>query len=249
MALQLIQPTNIAVTAADSTPKVPSDRSYQRLASQLLALIVKGEFKVGERLPSERALAERFDVSRTSVREATIALELQGVVEVRGGSGIYVTLAPSTLNTVPMFMPETGPGPFELLRARCLIESEIASEAAEMRKDVDLDRIFSALTDMHEHMDDKEANEAADRLFHLRIAESTGNSVLLQMVTAMWDQSRGPIWTKIEAHFHTPELRQASHADHQRIFKALMGRDPVAARAAMRGHLERVIGEFAQAWR
>lgn len=249
MALQLIQPTDATVTTTDSTTKVPSDRSYQRLAAQLLALIAQGEFKVGERLPSERALAERFDVSRTSVREATIALELQGVVEVRGGSGIYVTQAPSTLNTAPMFMPGNGPGPFELLRARCLIESEIASEAAEMRKDADLDRIFSALTDMHDHMDDKEANEAADRLFHLRIAESTANSVLLQMVTAMWDQSKGPIWTKIEAHFHTPELRQASHADHQRIFKALLGRDAVAARTAMRGHLERVISEFAQAWR
>lgn len=245
MTLHLIQPAD----ATDSTPKAPSDRSYQRLAAQLLALIAQGEFKVGERLPSERALAERFDVSRTSVREATIALELQGVVEVRGGSGIYVTQAPSTLSTASAFMPETGPGPFELLRARCLIESEIASVAAETRNDADLDRIFSALTEMHEHMDHKETNEAADRLFHLRIAESTGNSVLLQMVTAMWDQSKGPIWTKIEHHFHTPELRQASHADHQRIFKALLARDPVAARAAMRGHLERVISEFAQAWR
>lgn len=246
MTLHLIQSPDSAST--DSTPKAVSDRSYQRLAAQLLALIAQGEFKLGERLPSERALAERFDVSRTSVREATIALELQGVVEVRGGSGIYVTQATSSVAALA-FMPETGPGPFELLGARCLIESEIASVAAETRKDADLDRIFSALADMHEHIDNKEANEAADRLFHLRIAESTGNSVLLQMVTAMWAQARGPVWTKIEHHFHTPELRLASHADHQRIFKALLARDPVAAKAAMRGHLERVISEFTQAWR
>jgi GntR family uxuAB operon transcriptional repressor len=188
-------------------------------------------------------------VSRTSVREATIALELQGVVEVRGGSGIYVTQAPTAPAAQPGFMPATEPGPFELLRARCLIESEIASVAAVTRKDGDLDRIFSAMADMRANIDDKEANEAADQLFHLRIAESTGNSVLLQMVTAMWAQSKGPVWTKIEHHFHTPELRLASHADHQRVFKALLGRDPVAARAAMQAHLERVIGEFAQAWR
>ncbi|MGH8035604.1 MAG: FadR/GntR family transcriptional regulator, partial [Lysobacterales bacterium] len=136
MTLHLIQPAD----AADSAPKAPSDRSYQRLAAQLLALIAQGEFKVGERLPSERALAERFDVSRTSVREATIALELQGVVEVRGGSGIYVTQAPSTPTAASAFTLETGPGPFELLRARCLIESEIASVAAETRTDADLDR-------------------------------------------------------------------------------------------------------------
>lgn len=244
MALQLIQ----SVNDLGATPKAPSDRSYQRLADQLVALIEQGEFKVGERLPSERALAERFDVSRTSVREATIVLELQGVVEVRGGSGVYITQTPVVTAAVSVFMPTTEPGPFELLRARCLIESEIASVAAETRKDADLDRIFSALADMREHMDDKEANEAADQMFHLRIAESTGNSVLLQMVTGMWAQAKGPVWTKIEHHFHTPELRLASHADHQAIFKALLARDPTAARTAMRAHIERVISEFAQAW-
>lgn len=248
MALQLIQSNGDIPATVPAAQKTGSDRSYQRLAAQMLGLIVQGEFKLGERLPSERALAERFDVSRTSVREAMIALELQGVVEVRGGSGIYVTQTGSAVAVTP-FMPETGPGPFELLRARCLIESEIASVAAETRKDSDLDRIFTALSDMREHIDDKEKNEAADQRFHLRIAESTGNSVLLQMVTAMWAQARGPVWTKIEAHFHTPELRMASHADHQRIFNALLARDPVAARAAMHAHLERVISEFAQAWR
>ena len=245
MPLHLIQSGDEPDAAA---PK-PADRSYQRLAAQLLSLITQGEFKVGERLPSERALAERFDVSRTSVREATIALELQGVVEVRGGSGIYVTQATATPIAQNAFVPATEPGPIELLRARCLIESEIAALAAETRKDRDLDLVFSALADMRENIDDKEKNEAADELFHLRIAESTGNSVLLQMVTGMWAQSKGPVWTQMEGHFHTPELRMASHADHQRIFKALLGRDPVAARSAMRAHLERVIGEFAQAWR
>jgi DNA-binding FadR family transcriptional regulator len=146
-------------------------------------------------------------------------------------------------------MPEAGPGPFELLRARCLIESEIASEAAQQRTDADLDRIFSALADMRANMHDKATNQAADRLFHLRIAESTGNSVLLQMVTAMWDHARAPIWSQMEVHFHSPALREASQDDHQRVFNALLARDPVAARAAMRAHLERVIGEFAQAWR
>lgn len=233
----------------DANLGLQPDRPYQRLAAQLLTLIAKGEFKVGERLPSERTLAERLDVSRTSLREATIALELQGFVEVRGGSGIYVTKAPGQTGVIPLFTPVTGPGPFELLRARCLIESEIASVAAETRKDSDLDRIFSALADMRKHMDDKEANEAADRLFHLRIAESTGNSVLLQMVGAMWDHTKGPVWAKIDEHFHTTQLRLQSQEDHQQVFNALLARNPLAARAAMRAHLERVISEFTQAWR
>lgn len=231
-----------------SDVKVDRDRAYQRLAAQILSLIAEGEFQPGARLPSERALADRFEVSRTSVREAIIALEIQGAVEVRGGSGIYICASPLTSRIHPL-LQIGGPGPFELLRARCLIESEVAAAAAESRKDADLDRIFSALADMRKHMDDKAANEAADRLFHLRIAESTGNSVLVQMVKAMWDQARSPVWEKIEQHFHTPALRVASQNDHQVIFNALVARDALAARTAMKAHLERVMGEFAEAWR
>jgi DNA-binding FadR family transcriptional regulator len=234
-----------------SKPDVPTgrpapDRGYLRLAAQIHALVAQGEFAVGQRLPAERALAERFDVSRTSVREAIIALELQGVVEVRGGSGIYVC-EPGAVGQVAM--QEPGAGPFELLRARCLVESEIAAMAASTRTDADLDRIFEALTAMRDRMTDKDANAEADRRFHLCIAQSTGNSVLLATVTSMWDQARGPIWQKMEQHFHTQALRQASQADHQRIFSALVARDAPAARQAMRDHLERVIGEFAQGWR
>jgi GntR family uxuAB operon transcriptional repressor len=240
---------SLPATSSPETAEPFGDRSYQKLAARITTLIREGEFEVGARLPSERSLAERFDISRTLVREAIIVLELQGTVEVRGGSGIYVcaTLAAPMRSTT--FMPPSGPGPFELLRARCLIESEIASVAAENRKDADLDRIFSALVAMREQMHDKAANEAADRLFHLRIAESTGNSVLLQMVTALWDHTKAPIWSQMESHFHTPELRCASQDDHQRIFRALLDRNAEAARSAMRAHIERVIGEFAQAWR
>ena len=245
--MSLATPIPIAVAAND--PADAGDRTYQKLAARIAVLIADGEFQVGARLPSERALAERFDVSRTLLREAIIVLEIQGRVEVRGGSGIYVCAAPASAERSTAFMPPAGPGPFELLRARCLIESEIAAAAAEHRKDADLDRIFAALAAMREHMHDKAANEAADRLFHLRIAESTGNSVLLQMVTALWDHTKAPIWSQMESHFHTPELRRASQDDHQRVFTALLERNAEAARAAMRAHIERVIGEFAQAWR
>ncbi len=239
----------------DPTPlraDLGTERSYQRLAAEIQALIASGEFRAGDRLPSERSLADRFDVSRTSVREAIIALELQGTVDVRGGSGIYVCAPKSNASLrsrLPANLSFNGPGPFELLRARCLIESEIAAQSATHRKDADLDRIFTALSNMRAYMDDKQLNEAADREFHLHIAESTGNSVLLQMVTAMWDHAKGPIWTRADQHFHTPELRLASQADHQRVFDALLARDPVAAKAAMQAHLDRVIAEFARTWR
>jgi len=245
MALQLVVPHS---EGAEAQSPIQTDRAYQKLAANILELVRQGEFVVGQRLPSERALAERFDVSRTSVREAIIALELQGVVEVRGGSGIYVCQTQGAPLRLPLAQ-ETGAGPFELLRARCLIESEIAASAATARKDGDLDRMFGALATMREKMDDKEANEAADRMFHLHIAEASGNSVLVQTVTNLWDMARGPIWTQIEQHFHSPALRLKSQDDHQRIFTAIVAGQPDAARLAMRAHLERVIGEFAQSWR
>lgn len=242
MTLQLIPKPE------EPASKPAPDRAYVRLAAQIHALVAQGEFAVGKRLPAERALAERFDVSRTALREAIIALELQGVVEVRGGSGIYVCEPKPGVARLPPAR-EAGAGPFELLRARCLIESEVAALAATTRTDADLDRIFEALTTMREQMTDKVANQEADRRFHLLIAQSTGNSVLLATVTSMWDQAQGPIWEKIEQHFHSQDLRQASQQDHQRIFSALVARDAQAARLAMRAHLERVIGEFAQGWR
>lgn len=242
-----------ALPSKTDAPPGNADRSYLSLAAQVHALIASGEFTAGMRLPSERTLAEKFSVSRTLVREAIIALEVQGIVEVRVGSGIYIcppeTGTASAPDSAPFEMP-WRPGPIETLRARVLIESEVAGLAASERKDNDLDRMFSALSLMREHMHDKAANEAADRQFHICLADSTGNKVLLHMVTALWDSGRNdPLWSKIEEHFHSEGLRVASQEDHQRVFAAVMARDPAAARAAMRAHLERIIGEFTQAWR
>lgn len=243
MALQLIHRQTEQIL--DSEERL-SDRAYLRLAASIHGLVRQGEFLSGQRLPSERALAERFGVSRTSVREAIIALELQWVVEVRGGSGIYVCQTQAAAAPVAR---EAGAGPFELLRARCLIESEVAAVAAVARKDSDLDRMFAALKTMREQIHDKAANEQADVQFHVDIAEASGNAVLRRTVQGLREQERGPLWTQIEQHFHSPELRQKSQEDHQQIFAAIVAGQADAARQAMRAHLERVMCEFAQSWR
>jgi len=244
-------PVQPQAAASHPTPapaaRAEPDRSYRGLANQVVELIAAGEFRTGDRLPAERALAERFKVSRTSVREAIIALEVNGTVEVRGGSGIYV--CPPNVR-MASFEFAQGPGPIEALRARALIESEVAAQAAADRKDSDLDAIFATIADMRDHMQDKPGNEAADREFHLAIARATGNNVLVQAVAAIWDGSRSSqLWTRMEQHFSTLEMRSASLNDHQRIFDGILARDPAAARSAMRAHLERVIKEFTQAWR
>jgi DNA-binding FadR family transcriptional regulator len=219
------------------------ERSYHRLAASIIRLIEDGELKLGDRLPSERTLSQRFDVSRTAVREAIIALELRGIVEVRGGSGIYVC------GTTPsQFLGDDSPGPFELLGARLVLEPELAAIAAIRAKDIDLDRISSALRELRDTMQDKLANEAADRKFHVTIAECAGNFVLVKILTSIWDKAHGVMWLKLEEHFHTLAFREVAMEDHQHVFRALVARDPDAARTAMRVHIERVMRQFARSW-
>jgi len=220
-----------------------AERPYQRLANELVELIARGEFAASDRLPSERILAERFGVSRTSIREAIIALEIQGMVEVKGGSGIYVrNLKPSSSQV------DTSTGPFELLRGRLIIEPEICATAATSAKDADLDAIYLTIVKMKDTINDKRANEIADRAFHVAIASATGNGMLAQIVGSVWDRRRGEMWEKTEEHFHTPALREAAIEDHQNIFRALVARDAADAKDQMRQHIERVIREFGKAW-
>jgi GntR family transcriptional regulator, uxu operon transcriptional repressor len=220
-----------------------ADRPYQRLANEIQALITKGVVRADERLPSERMLAEQFAVSRTSIREAIIALEIQGVVEVRSGLGIYArAVKPSSFST------EVSVGPFELLRGRLIMEPELCAVAATSAKDSDLDKIYLALTKMRNTLDNKRENEIADRSFHVAIAAATANDMLAQIVCGVWDRRQGPMWEKIEEHFHTPSLREAAIDDHQMIFNALVARDPVDAKEQMRRHISRVISEFGKAW-
>lgn len=247
MTLQLIEQQAGQPPESHAHKERPGDRSYLRLAANIHELVRQGEFPPGRRLPSERALAERLGVSRTAVREAIIALELRGVVEVRGGSGIHVCQAQGPVVQLPVAR-DAGAGPFELLRARCLIESEIAALAASARKDGDLDLLFAALKTMRENLHDKVANADADVQFHLAIAAATGNAMLRQTVENLRAQERGPLWTQIEQHFHSSAMRQQSQQDHQQIFAAIVAGQADAARQAMRAHLERVVGEFARSW-
>ncbi|HSR97314.1 MAG TPA: FadR/GntR family transcriptional regulator [Kofleriaceae bacterium] len=225
---------------------VENRRLYRQIAAQLSALIASGEFTVGQRLPSERELASQLGVSRPSLREALIALELEGLVEVRVGAGIWVTAASGRdPGTTPQ---QEGEGPFELLRARSLIEGEIAAVAAREANATDLATIRAALTEM-ERLEKKNQDFGSfDREFHLRIAASTRNGVLQSVVEDLWDRGRGAMWRLMEQHFQTPALQAATVNDHRAIFQALAAHDPREARNAMRAHLKRVDSEFARGW-
>jgi DNA-binding FadR family transcriptional regulator len=175
------------------------------------------------------------------LREALIALELSGVIEVRGGSGVYISDVPEPDSS----LPEAGPGPFEVLSARRMIEAEIAAIAARVATDSAIDAILAAVEEMERHHANQSHNEQADRNFHLALARATGNSALVGVMHYLWDQ-RGRLWHKLKEHFQTEELRQETLSDHRRILSAIAAHDPAAARRAMRAHLERVTRTFSR---
>ncbi|MDP9035765.1 MAG: FadR family transcriptional regulator [Myxococcota bacterium] len=227
---------------------IENHRLFRQIAAQLAALISSGELRQGQRLPSERELAAQLGVSRPSVREALIALEIQGKVEVRVGSGIFVASARPTAPSAISDPASDGQGPFELLRARWLIEGEIAAEAARAATADELGAVRSAWAEMDRRQHRNLDTDTADRDFHLRIAMATHNSALVSVVHDLWDRGRGAIWKRMEHHFQTPELRAAALRDHRAVLVALEAGDARAARTAMRQHLERVDRDFNRGW-
>jgi DNA-binding FadR family transcriptional regulator len=229
-------------TGGDPLPLqvVEPRRLYRQIADQIAGLIAAGEFKPGSRLPAERELATKLGVSRASVREAIISLEIGGLVEVRIGTGIFVTASAASAGTRDR---DVGPGPFELLSARKLIEGEIAALAATNASDLDIEGLRQTVRRMESNVDDFGVREESDRDFHLRLAKASGNGSLELVVEGLWAQ-RAELWGRMQKHFHTTDLARQTIRDHAAIVKAVAAHDASGARAAMRRHIARVVHEF-----
>jgi GntR family transcriptional repressor for pyruvate dehydrogenase complex len=213
---------------------VETRRLYLQIADQIRSLIAAGEFTPGSQLPAERELARRFGVSRPSLREALIALEVEGYVDVRPGSGIMVT---TPNNAVPDGWREEGP--LEILRARSLIEGEIAAEAARDMKPKDVAALEQILLAMEGGTADQRDLLAADRRFHLYIAAKLANKVLLRLVTELFDQRDSALAQQFAIHFDSAKTWNAVLDEHRKTLAALAARDPARARKAMRDHLRK----------
>jgi DNA-binding FadR family transcriptional regulator len=221
-------------------------RLYRQIADQIRTLIRSGEFTAGARLPPERDLARQLGVSRPSVREALIALEVEGLVEVRIGSGIYVLGNGQGGHEDDEV--EAASGPFELLRARWVIEGECAALAAKSAKKAQIAAIEEALDFMRKEMTSEKQAVNADRLFHLRIAEATGNGALVNVVRMLWEERSGPLYKQLEHHYDSPQLWQAALAEHRAVVRAIAAHDSAAARSAMQRHLNQAYKRFSTGW-
>ncbi len=211
-------------------------RLYHTVANKLLELIDSGVFPPGSRLPGERDLAKRFGVSRVSIREAGIALQAQGRVEIKVGSGVYVL----DRSSLPVYgLPKVGP--FELTEARALFEGEAAALAAPMISDEDLVRLERLIEIMTGEVEDELGPVEADAEFHLTIARSTNNHAILFVIDSLWKMREEA--SQLQEVYET--VCHKDHRDredeHRLILEALKRRDSSAARIAMRAHFSRMI--------
>ncbi len=211
-------------------------RLYRKVAEQLAEAIRVGEYPPGTRLPAERRLAERYQVSRPTIREAIIALELAGSVEVKGGSGVYVTEA----SPGPLPARAVDIGPFEILQARLIFESETAALAAKVISDEELGVLGATLESMVLENEQEQVTENADQEFHLQIAQATHNEAIVAVCKHLWSLRND---SSVSARI-LEKVRQAGSRpridEHLAIYEAIAARDSEAARLAMREHLSRV---------
>jgi len=230
---------------------VESSRLYRQIAEQLRGLIAGGEFTAGTRLPAERDLARQLGVSRPSVREALIALEVEGWVEVRTGSGIYVQ-GQGQRNGAARAAAANGAvewGPLEVMRARELVEGEVAALAARHARKPQLAAMASALAQMREEAESKDGPQSGDEAFHQAIAQACGNEVLSDTVRSYWHARQGPIFSRLGDHFENATSWKAALAEHAAVLAAIRARDPEAARAAMQQHLKKATARYSASWK
>ena len=210
-------------------------RLYQAVANKIASLIDGGAYAPGTRLPGERALAEKFGVSRVIVREAMVSLQTLGRVEIRTGSGVYVLEGGERESDLP---PEVSA--FELTQARMLIESEAAALAAPDIGQATLERLEALLAVMETSESEEEAN-LADRDFHLAIARASENNVVLRIVEWLWKMRMEQ--ESIRQAYHEVCSRDLTNRgeEHAEVLEALRAHDAEASRLAMRRHFRRLI--------
>lgn len=215
-------------------------RPYQALGRVLRQKLTDGHYKVGDRLPPERNIAEQLNVSRTVVREAIIMLELENLVEVKKGSGVYVINIPSQSRPHERIISDDV-GPFEMLQARQLLESNIAEFAARQVTPWDIAQMRSALELERQELVIQSEQCSGDKQFHMSIAAATHNSVLVDMLQHFWTRREESLmWKKLHSRISDHDYRQEWLEDHARILAAMQRKDPVSAKSAMWQHLENV---------
>jgi GntR family transcriptional repressor for pyruvate dehydrogenase complex len=217
---------------------VRTTKLYLLIVEQLKQLIQRGEFRPGDRLPTERELAQRLGVSRAPTREALVALELLDIVEGRVGEGWFVKRVPHVSLDVSA---DQGRPPSDILQARILIECPTIEQAARQHESSDVRALAAAVEAFQAEIERGEFSGESDRLFHLTLARIAGNSILAEFVAYLWDLQNGRFFQLAEGMTGRRRERVERYvAEHRAMLAHLIARNAGGASTAMRGHLEGV---------
>jgi len=219
---------------------IKSTRIYEEIVRQVKAMIADGKLKGGDRLPPERDLAEKFVVSRTSVREALRALESLGLVEIRPGEGTFVRQVSidALIEPLALLMVSQREAIGELFEARRLLEPSLAALAAMRATPDEIQEMERILDEQGKEVASGRTGLAQDAQFHAAIGTAAHNRAITRIAHGIMDlltQSR-------EDSLNTPGRPTRSHEDHRRILAAIGRRDADGARAAMLEHIGAVEG-------
>jgi len=221
---------------------------YKLVAQQIAELITSGQLAAESKMPTDRELVDQLGVSRTTVREAMIALEITGFIENRFGAGAYVSAMPPEAGALSEV---SGPGPFELLEARMVVEGEIAYIASQLITKTQLRFLESCNNEMERVAKDVISGHKPDQAFHIQIARATENTALVSMVTEFWrERARLPMWVRMLGRIGDEErYRDQQLQEHKALVSALQAKDAQQAKDAMREHIASFGRHLLEKWK
>jgi GntR family transcriptional regulator, transcriptional repressor for pyruvate dehydrogenase complex len=209
-------------------------RAYEEIVRQLQSLIADGQFRPGDRLMTERELAEQFRVSRVTVRQALSVLQAMGLVESRVGDGTFArrSQAPTVTVLAPVLSPPRS-SLLEQLELGRLIEPEVARLAASRATPIHLEEMARYIGQQKHKMEQGQPFIDEDSAFHMAVARSSGNDLLVRMMESIHELLRDSRQQSLQ----TRAGMARSLAGHERIMDAIRRHDPGAAHRAMRRHV------------
>lgn len=220
-------------------PTIKSERLYQKIANVVISMINNGVSRPGQALPAERDLAKQLGVSRASLREALIVLELSGWIEIRSGNGVFIS---QTAGTESLSAPSYQYNQYDVIQARSIVESELAYLAARTGDTSRHDKLQRLVHNMTLNITQNNISEfyRLDREFHLLIGNMARNPILNEIGTTVWNRRINLPYLHLDDRYADHTKLLIFNEDHQHIAEAIIAGDADLARRCSQIHLERV---------
>lgn len=229
-------------TTESSRKSQKDKRLYAKISHKIKDHLTSNNFVKGDRLPSETELSKEFGVSRATVREAIVALEVSGVLAVKRNVGAIVNNLGEDIQFQTI---DSEAGPFEQIQVRMLLEPEAARLAALNRTMQQCDQMEKAIEMMVEENQAGFKSEEGDMRFHIVIASASKNSLLKGHIDHLWEMRHsGQLWSQIQQSVDLNKMRPRAVFQHMRILECIRSQNPDGAKQAMIQHLTSVLDEL-----